>query len=56
MIEIDEILKDIDLYHKKNYPAGSLSGGQKRKLCIATAFVGDSKVIVLDEPTSGMDT
>ena len=54
--QIDEVLKDIDLYHKKNYIAKNLSGGQKRKLCVALAFIGDSKVILLDEPTSGLDT
>lgn len=54
--EIDNILKDLDLFDKKNYPASKLSGGQKRKLCVACAFIGGSKVILLDEPTSGMDT
>jgi ATP-binding cassette subfamily A (ABC1) protein 3 len=54
--EIDDILKDLDLYDKKDYPASKLSGGQKRKLCVACAFIGGSKVILLDEPTSGMDT
>lgn len=54
--EIDEILGDIDLLHKKNYLAGNLSGGQKRKLCVAIALIGKSQVILLDEPTSGMDT
>ena len=54
--QIDEVLKDIDLYHKKDYIAKNLSGGQKRKLCVALAFIGDSKVILLDEPTSGLDT
>jgi ATP-binding cassette subfamily A (ABC1) protein 3 len=54
--EIDQILTDIDLIDKKNFPAGRLSGGQKRKLCIGIAFIGGSKVILLDEPTSGMDT
>ena len=33
-----------------------MSGGQKRRLSVAMAFAGGSKVIVLDEPTSGMDT
>lgn len=32
-----------------------MSGGQKRKLCLAMAFIGGSDVIFLDEPTSGMD-
>ena len=54
--QIDEILSDIDLLDKKNYFAGMLSGGQKRKLCVAISFIGGSKVILLDEPTSGMDT
>lgn len=35
--------------------AKQLSGGNKRKLCLAMALVGGSKVIFLDEPTSGMD-
>jgi ATP-binding cassette subfamily A (ABC1) protein 3 len=32
-----------------------LSGGNKRKLCLAIALVGNSKIIFLDEPSSGMD-
>jgi len=52
---IDELLMDVDLFDKKNFPAGRLSGGQKRKLCVAMAFVGGSEVVLLDEPTSGMD-
>lgn len=32
-----------------------LSGGSKRKLSLALSLVGDSKIIFLDEPTSGMD-
>jgi len=54
--EIDQILKDIDLFDKKNFFAGKLSGGQKRKLCVAISFIGGSKIVLLDEPTSGMDT
>ena len=54
--EIDSLLTDLDLLPKKNYQARFLSGGQKRKLCVAMAFIGGSKIILLDEPTSGMDT
>ena len=53
--EIDEILADIDLVEKRNFPAGNMSGGQKRKLCVACAFIGGSKVVLLDEPSSGLD-
>lgn len=53
--EIETILKDIDLFDKKDFIAGNMSGGQKRKLCVACAFIGGSKVILLDEPTSGLD-
>lgn len=35
--------------------AGDLSGGQRRKLSVAIAFLGAPAVVFLDEPTSGMD-
>lgn len=35
--------------------ACQLSGGNKRKLCLAISLIGNSKVIFLDEPSSGMD-
>lgn len=33
----------------------NLSGGMKRKLCVCLALIGDSEVVLLDEPTAGMD-
>merc|ERR1719181_721389 len=35
--------------------AGNLSGGNKRKLCVAIAMIGDPEIILLDEPSAGMD-
>ncbi|NXJ15448.1 ABCA4 protein, partial [Odontophorus gujanensis] len=53
--ELDMMLEDMGLTHKRNEEAQNLSGGMQRKLSVAIAFVGDAKVVVLDEPTSGVD-
>ncbi|RVW16546.1 ABC transporter A family member 1 [Vitis vinifera] len=45
----------VGLADKVNTVVGALSGGMKRKLSLGIALIGNSKVIVLDEPTSGMD-
>ncbi|XP_063924062.1 phospholipid-transporting ATPase ABCA1-like isoform X2 [Zophobas morio] len=53
--EMGSYLKILELENKvKNYPT-QLSGGMKRKLCVAIALCGKSKVVMLDEPTAGMD-
>ncbi|XP_051852518.1 retinal-specific phospholipid-transporting ATPase ABCA4-like [Antechinus flavipes] len=54
-LEMETMLEDTGLHHKRNEEAQNLSGGMQRKLSVAIAFVGDAKVIVLDEPTSGVD-
>ncbi|NWX94843.1 ABCA4 protein, partial [Nothoprocta ornata] len=53
--ELETMLEDMGLAHKKNEEAQNLSGGMQRKLSVAIAFVGEAKVVVLDEPTSGVD-
>ncbi|XP_061538807.1 phospholipid-transporting ATPase ABCA1 isoform X2 [Phycodurus eques] len=53
--ELDSWLEDVGLLHKRHEQTKSLSGGMKRKLSVAIAFVGGSKVVVLDEPTAGVD-
>ncbi|CUG36520.1 ABC transporter, putative [Bodo saltans] len=52
---VTSILGSVDLGDKRDYCASALSGGQKRKLSVAIAFVGGSRLIFLDEPTAGMD-
>lgn len=41
------------LTEKRHVLSSALSGGMKRKLCLAIALVGDPKFVLLDEPTSG---
>ena len=53
--EIDNMLELIQLKDKRNALSKTLSGGMKRKLSIAIAFIGNSNIVILDEPTSGMD-
>ncbi len=53
---VEKGINDVDLKEKADDLAKNLSGGQRRRLSVAIAFIGDSKLIYLDEPTSGMDT
>lgn len=48
-------LKETGLYNHRHKLAGTLSGGMKRKLSIAIALLGGSRVVILDEPTTGVD-
>ena len=50
-----EILKELNLSDKANAYSRSLSGGMKRRLMVAKALVHNPKVLVLDEPTAGVD-
>ena len=50
-----QILEDLDLFNKANSYTRSLSGGMKRRLMIAKALVHDPSILVLEEPTAGVD-
>jgi len=52
---VDTILKKLDLYHKKDETSRHLSGGMKRRIQIAKALVHDPPILILDEPTAGVD-
>ncbi|XP_058064618.1 phospholipid-transporting ATPase ABCA3-like, partial [Anopheles bellator] len=53
--EMDRYLNLLELTDKRRAQSHTLSGGMKRKLAVGMALCGGSKVVLLDEPTSGMD-
>ena len=53
--EVEKMISSVGLQEKRKAYSRTLSGGQKRKLSVGIAFIGGSNVVILDEPTSGMD-
>lgn len=51
----DELLKTLNLWKVREKKAGSLSGGMRQRLMLAQALLNDPKLLILDEPTAGVD-
>ena len=56
MRRVDKMISQLELEDVQFQLASTLSGGQKRKLSVGIALIGDASIVMLDEPTSGMDT
>jgi len=52
---VDDMLESVGLYEARDRQANKLSGGMKRRLGIAQAVIGEPKILVVDEPTIGLD-
>lgn len=52
---VNEKLEEFDLWNHAEKPSYTLSGGNKRKLSVAIAMIGDPPIVILDEPSTGMD-
>jgi ABC-2 type transport system ATP-binding protein len=53
--DVDAVLADVGLSEKADAFYENLSGGQKRRACVGTALVNDPDLLILDEPTTGID-
>ncbi len=52
---VDRMLEEVGLFEARDRNANKLSGGMKRRLGIAQALINDPKIIIVDEPTTGLD-
>ena len=52
---VEKAIVDLNLKQHRHKLAGTLSGGNKRKLSVAMALIGNPPIVLLDEPSAGMD-
>ena len=55
-LKISDVLQSLDINNQADQRLGKLSGGQLKRICIATEMISSPRILVLDEPTSGLDS
>lgn len=53
--KVEKLIKDVGLWDRKDHKVQELSGGMKRRLSIAMSTLGNPRVVIFDEPTTGLD-
>ena len=53
--QVDSLLYQVNLWESKDQKLGTFSGGMKQRFGIAQALLGNPKIIIVDEPTAGLD-
>lgn len=55
LLKVEELLELVNLKHVRKKKVGSFSGGMKQRIGIAQALLNDPKILIVDEPTAGLD-
>jgi len=53
--EVDRVLNSVEMFNVKNHLVSTFSGGMRRRISLAISLISNPPILILDEPTTGMD-